>query len=169
MNFSTCKVVWTVRLPIMSYQINHMSHNYESLRRNRKNTEAANEKKITSRFPETDLFWFLFKGGLASILWWVDCWRMGLKSTRSMRIMIGQSDLFCLDLIHWISWISNINTMNRRIWLDSRIITSHHICHCMIQIRLFSNIWLDWSRRWLTWPRLTHTRHYLESIKNRNW
>jgi len=46
----------------MSYQINHMSHNYESLRRNRKNTEAANEKKITSRFQETDLFWFLFKG-----------------------------------------------------------------------------------------------------------
>ena len=45
-----------------------MSHNYESLRRNRKNTEAANEKKITSRFQETDLFWFLFKGGLASIL-----------------------------------------------------------------------------------------------------
>lgn len=46
-----------------------MSHNYESLRRNRKNTEAANEKKRSPAGYRKPIYsGFFFKGGLASIL-----------------------------------------------------------------------------------------------------
>ena len=44
-----------------------MSHKYESLRRNRKNTEAANEKRSPAGFRKL-IYPGFFLGGLASIL-----------------------------------------------------------------------------------------------------